>query len=496
MFSKNSYLIIFLTSFIFFILVNNFLQDFFLSFSILVFISIIYLSFILYKANIKKYLFLLIFIFFGAILWIFVSLLNLEKIKTNEDFLEKFFLRKQTFVFEIKEIYKKDDFSSIYISKIIEIDWKKINKNINWLIILWWNYNLKKWNLIQSNIQILKIQNYDNSFNYKNFLLSKNIYFKVNLYDFENLWSKTNFLTKLDEIRNKMLSTINELYPKEEWIFLAGILLWARENIPKELNDNLNNSWTTHFIAVSWFNITILIIFLWYIFKFIPVFVRSILIVWFLIIFCLFVWLEASVVRAGIMWILWYFVSISGRKSISINLVLLSAFFMLLYNPFFINYDVSFQLSFLAVLWILYTNNFFEWLLSFFPKLLWIKESLVLSLSAMSLTLPIMLFDFWQFSLLAPISNVLIAWTIPFAMLFWFLSIIFYFFVSLLWKIIWFLPFLLLKWDILVIDFFWNLDNFIIKSDFWNYTIYFKIIYFIIILFCIITLLQKSKKGS
>jgi len=271
-------------------------------------------------------------------------------------------------------------------------------------------------------------------------------------------------------------------------------LIWARENIPKELNNSFNNSWTTHLVAVSWFNITILIIFIWFFLKFVPVIFRTIIIISFLIIFCLFVWLEASVVRAWIMWVLWYVITISWRNSNSLTILLLTSFFMILYNPYYINYDISFQLSFLAVLWILYTKDFFNKIFHFLPNTLAIKDSFVLSLSAMVFALPIMIFNFWQVAILAPISNIAIIWNIPLIMLIWFLSVIWYYLSSTLWIIIWFFAYILLKWDIVVIKFFWSLDNFIIKTDFWDYAFYLEIIYFIILIFIIVLNKKKMKE--
>lgn len=494
MFSKNTYLNLFLLSFIFSILVNNFLQDFFLSFLWILFISLVYFEIIISNKNIKKYIILYLFILLWSTFWIYFSENKINTIENNKNYLEKYFLRKDVFNFEIKEIYKKEDSFNSYVVKILNINWDKALKNINWLIYIPSNYSFHKWDILKSDIQIQKIIN--KNLSYTNYLLSKNIYFSAYIYNLERIWKKPNFLTYLDDFRMIIIDIVDKIYPKNEWILLAWILLWARENVHKELNDAFNNSWTTHFIAVSWFNITILIIFLWFLFKFFPIVIRSILIIWFLIVFCLFVGLEASVVRAWIMWILWYIISISWRKSISISLVLISCFFMLLYNPFFINYDLSFQLSFLAVLWILYTNDLFSKILKKLPDFFSIKESFILTLSAMCFTLPIMIFDFWQVSILSPISNVLIAWTIPLIMLIWLISIIWYFIVPLLWNILWFFSYLLLKWDITIIQFFWNLDFFIIKSNFWTYSIYFKLIYFIILWFCIITLTQKKKLNN
>jgi len=489
MFSKNTFFNFFLTSFIITILVNNYLQDFLLSFICLILFFTIYINLFLYKKQLKKYVILLLFVIIWSIFWLLISNSHLAKIKENEVFLEKYYLRKSGYELEIKQLYKKSEDYNSYIVKIDRIDWINIDKKLYWIVYLSSNLLLEKWNILFTDSQILNIDNIDSIDsidNYKNFLLSKNVYFKSYIYNFKVIKKIDNFFVSVDKFRTKILNIINKIYPEEESIFLSWILIWARENIPKELNDDFNNSWTTHMVAVSWFNITILIIFLGYLFKFIPIFLRTIFIVTFLVLFCVFVWLEASVIRAWIMGILGYSLTIIWRNNNSLTILLLTLFTMLLYNPFYINYDISFQLSFLAVLWILYTKEFFDKIFRFLPNILAVKESFIITLSAMVLTLPISIFNFWQIPLVTPISNILISWNIPIIMFIWFISIILYILAPILWIGMGLFSFILLKWNIGVIHFFWGLDDFVIKTDFWNYAFYLEILYFVILGFFIL----------
>jgi hypothetical protein len=51
------------------------------------------------------------------------------------------------------------------------------------------------------------------------------------------------------------------------------------------------------------------------------------------------------------------------------------------------------------------------------PEFLAIREAFVLTMSAMTFTLPIMVLNFGQLSIISPISNIAMTWTIPIAML-------------------------------------------------------------------------------
>jgi predicted membrane metal-binding protein len=83
-----------------------------------------------------------------------------------------------------------------------------------------------------------------------------------------------------------------------------------------------------------------------------------------------------------------------GRQADALALLLFTATILVLINPLTLNYDISFHLSFLAVLGLLYFQDFWRRLCRFLPKTFAIQESFVLTLAAMTPTLPIMIFTF------------------------------------------------------------------------------------------------------
>lgn len=353
-------------------------------------------------------------------------------------------------------------------------------------IFINWNQKLEKWTIIKFEAKINRYEPF-NYFEYEKYMLSKWIYFKVYPYSYEIVWqNKINVIIKsISNFRENILEKIKEIYTEEEGIFLAWILVWARENLPTSLSDNFNNSWLTHIIAVSGFNITILIVFFGYVFKFLPPYVRFIFISIVIIFFTILVWFNAPVVRASIMWIVWYFVLVSWRKWDTLAIIILTLLIMASFSPLSINYDISLHLSFLAVLWIIYIQPFFEKKLKFMPNIFEIRTAFSLTLSALTFTLPVMMMNFWQLSIIAPISNVLVSWTIPIIMSVWFLSVIFYLIFPVLWIIIGCFAWALLKWDILVVNTLWAFKYSVIKYDFWEYRWYLEVLYFMVLVFVI-----------
>lgn len=471
------------------IFINN--LGFWITTSLLVLLFIVVLFLLLFFKN-KKYIIISLFMIIWFSLWICVSQYNKWNIEANKLIVNEI-TNKNKIESEITKISKIDEKYTVYLWKLIKIDDKIINKNIYFEIYLNWNYKLENKSLIEFNSKIFLYESF-NWFDYNKYMLSKDTYFKTYPYTYEKIWiNKENIIIKwIENLRNNMLKIINTIYTKDEAVFLWWILLWARESMPKELSTNFNNSWLTHLIAVSWFNITIIIIFFGYIIKPFPNYLKVVLMSLIIVLFTILVWYWAAVIRASIMWIIWYIVISSWRQWNILSIIVLTLVLMVSFSPLSINYDISLHLSFLAVLWIIYSQKYIESIFSFLPNIFEIKTAFCLTISAMIFTLPIMLFNFGQVSIISPLSNLLVIWTIPIAMLFWFLSIILYYITPILWIIIGYIAWILLKWDILIVNYFWSSIYSTIKYDFWEYRWYYELIYFFILTF-IILWFKKTK---
>ena len=489
--SKNVLFNIFLVSFLFGIFVNNILESFTLSFYILVIFLVFSLNIFIYL-NYKKLKFFIYWVF--LILWFlwgsFVSQIYISEYKNNIENLQIYDTSFQNNIkVEILDTYKIKDYNNEYVARLLEINSNKLDENLKilWIIKIAKNYKIKTWDIIESRAKFELIKDF-NEFEYKKFMLSKWIYFKSYFPFVERVWEvKRNIiLEKIDILREKSLEIIYKIYPKNEAIFLWGILLWARESLPVELKTNFNNSWLTHFIAVSGFNITILILFFWFLFKNFPWYIKLPLILIIILLFTFLVWFTSPVIRASLMWWLAYIILILWRKSDVFTILVFVAFLMAFYSPYILNYDVSFALSFLAVFGLVYAQDFWLKVFKFMPETLAIREAFVLTLSALTFTLPIMLLNFGQVSIMVPLANVAVTWTIPIAMLLWFVSIIMYLINPVLWYFVWYFDWIFLKWDMLVVNFFWTKDYSILQYDFGIYKNYIEIIYFILIIFIIL----------
>jgi ComEC/Rec2-related protein len=207
--------------------------------------------------------------------------------------------------------------------------------------------------------------------------------------------------------------------------FMAGLLLGSRKGIPEKLSEAFRITGLTHIIAISGYNITLIASLLMAFFR--PFGKRKSIILAGsgIIIFTLFAGASAAVVRACIMGLISLFALHSERKADITITLLLSAVIMVGYNPKILFHDVGFQLSFLATMGLIYVSPLIEPYFKWLPNKLAIRESILLTLSAQIMALPIILFNFQALSVVSPLSNLLIAGPIlPLAMLFGFLGVI------------------------------------------------------------------------
>jgi len=123
---------------------------------------------------------------------------------------------------------------------------------------------------------------------------------------------------------------------------------------------------------------------------------------------------QASVVRAGIMGWLFLLAGFLYRQPYMLGALFLSAFFMVVEEPLILTQDIGFQLSFGAMMGLIYISPIIRQAierargLSLLPKIL--QSILTETLSAQIAVAPILIYHFERISILSPIPNLLILW--------------------------------------------------------------------------------------
>lgn len=226
-------------------------------------------------------------------------------------------------------------------------------------------------------------------------------------------------------LRNYFNQKINYLLPEPQSSFLRGLLYGDRTTFPPELKDAFSKTGVTHIIAISGYNITIIIAGLLVLLKIFGLSRRRafLLILGVILFFILLSGASASVIRAGLMGVLVFWGKQLGRQSSAGRVLIIAAAVMLIFNPRLILFDAGFQLSFLSTLGLIYFSPILEKTFVKIPTLWGIKEIIFTTFSAIIFTSPLIIYTFGSFSLIAPLANLLILPVVPLAMLLGFLCL-------------------------------------------------------------------------
>jgi len=306
---------------------------------------------------------------------------------------------------------------------------------------------------------------------YKNYLMKDGIYSVVDFPKIELVGKeKPNTLQVVYSgilwFKQKLRESIRKNYLPPQSSILEGTILGDNGVMSSDLKNKLNITGLRHIIAVSGTHVVILT----------SIIISALLAIgisrnksfYITIIFiCLYVILTGMVpsgIRAGIMGGLFLLAQKLGRQANSSRIIVLAGAIMLLQNPLLLVYDIGFQLSFLAVLGLIYFEPLIRTFLNFAAQAIFNlkieeKKEAFLSMftttfAAQIFTLPIMIFNFGNISWIAPITNILILPIVYYLMLFGFLSSFIGILSSTLGWILSVPCYLLLSYFIWVINFF------------------------------------------
>ncbi len=257
--------------------------------------------------------------------------------------------------------------------------------------------------------------------------------------------------------KEKIVVVFQKVLAPEKAAFLSGVTLGERAEFSKEFKEKMGKSGVTHLVALSGYNITIIGIavtaFLGLFLRRNTAFLLSILAI---IGFTLMTGGEASVVRAAIMGVIALLAKQTGRVNGMRNAVSIAAFLMVLFNPKILRFDLGFQLSFAALLGIVYLSPAIQKFFKFKkePGFLAWRENFLTSVSAQLAVIPILLINFGGFSLTSFLANILILEAIPPTMFLGFLiGFLGFIFLPLAIVLSWFIN-LFLIYELAIIDIF------------------------------------------
>ena len=254
-------------------------------------------------------------------------------------------------------------------------------------------------------------------FDYKKYLKKQQIYHQLFSSNTEFLllskrsFSFKGFAAKFRNIINAAL--IKNGFKDDELGVINALLLGQRQDISPELLESYAGAGAIHILAVSGLHVGIILLILNFLFS--PLerfkngkFIKLIIVVSLLWIFAFIAGMSASVVRAVTMFTAVAIGMQVNRPTNVYNTLVISMFFLLLFKPSFL-FDVGFQLSYLAVFFIVWLQPLLYnlWIPKWkIPDFFW--KLLTVSIAAQFGVIPLSLYYFNQFPSLFFVSNLVI----------------------------------------------------------------------------------------
>jgi competence protein ComEC len=250
---------------------------------------------------------------------------------------------------------------------------------------------------------------------------------------------KISLNSKIQEYRYRLNKYIGKNFKKDSGDFIASITIGRTTNMSEELRNSFNKTGLAHILSISGSHFGLFSVFLFSIFSFlikaspyrllrrITIFITpsqaaAILCLPFMLSYLGLSGGSVPAIRSFIMICLFLLGLIIDRKGFWLNSLLFAAFVIVVWEPESI-FSLSFQLSFLAVLFIGFslenkedekrdnekkeTRRVFRY----------VKNSVLLTLSASIGTAPLVAYYFHYYSVISPISNLFIAPLIGFILI-------------------------------------------------------------------------------
>lgn len=228
-----------------------------------------------------------------------------------------------------------------------------------------------------------------------------------------------NFLGSVFSWRENFRAVLLRIFPEPEGSLASGMILGSGNLGNSRLVENLRTTGTSHIVSVSGFNISIIIVVLINSLVFVSTKVLIPLLVLIVLIFDLMVGFTPSVLRATIMGFFLLLAKIVGRQGNMTDALVLSAATISFLDPRSLA-SLGFWLSFSSLAGIVYFYPFISGFFKDWPRL--IGEPLGVTFAAQLGVLPFVIYSFGTVSLISPLANLLVGWTIPSVMALTFLT--------------------------------------------------------------------------
>ena len=216
-------------------------------------------------------------------------------------------------------------------------------------------------------------------------------------------------------VKNSAVAIIQKYLSPQSSALMAGLIFGERSNFTDAFKSDMRLSGTTHLVALSGYNIGILVIALNMILgSYLSRKLRFVVLIMAITLFVIMVGGEASVVRAALMGALVLLAKEIGRIYSVRQAIAVSAAGMAIWNPLVL-WDLGFELSFLSLIGLVYLSPVLGKILKIESKST-LAQNFLQTTSAQLAVLPVVINYFSSFSIMAILANILVLSFVPIIM--------------------------------------------------------------------------------
>ena len=272
--------------------------------------------------------------------------------------------------------------------------------------------------LIAGGLQLIKNAGNPGGFNYSRYMAFQQtfhqVFLKQNKFELLQVRSENVLYNFIYSARKKVINILQEFVIGNKKVtgIAEALLIGYKEDLDKDVVQAYSNTGVVHIIAISGMHLGLIYAVLVWLFLRLPVIKKNAVIRVAIILSCL--WLfslitggSASVLRSAVMFTCILIGKEFVKQASVYNSLAASAFLLLCYDPFLL-WDVGFQLSYCAVVGIVWLQKPIQNLFYFKHKSLqYLWQMCAVTIAAQILTLPICIYYFHQIPTLFLITNLI-----------------------------------------------------------------------------------------
>ncbi len=260
-------------------------------------------------------------------------------------------------------------------------------------------------------------------FNYPQYLAAQGVWYTISFARIDTHGNAGNpVIATVYGIEEAFVAGIRAVLPEPEAGLASGITVGDKRSIGPDLATVFQRDSLLHMIVLSGYNITVVLNFFAWLLQRAPRIAQFGGSVGIVVFFMLMTGGTGSAMRAGIMALVAVLARATHRVYLGERALAVSAFLMVLWDPFTLAFDPSFQLSALATFGlILFAPLFSRWYARV-PERFGAREILASTSATQLMVLPLLLYQSGTLSLVSLPANLLALFPVPFAMLFSFVA--------------------------------------------------------------------------